>query len=164
MVYLMELNGTESTSYRPVIDEAGLRFLIGPRSLISDWLMGDLRKLNFNSTVIRLIIFTFQNLIQMVFVGWIKTNATCIGEKMTKKVTKMQYHVNSFAILMGRGFILFLTRMGVQKILKNSILGMSSGVIHENKIHVKILSGFCFQKSHSVVFPTECDHTGGTGG
>ena len=66
MAYLMELNGTEST---PVIDEAGFRFLIGPLSLISDWLMGDLRKLNFNSTVIRLIIFTFQNLIQMVFVG-----------------------------------------------------------------------------------------------
>ena len=31
---------------------------------------------------------------------------------MTKKVTKMQYHVNSFAILMGRGFILFLTHIG----------------------------------------------------
>ena len=38
MAYLMELNGTEST---PVIDEAGFRFLIGPLSLISDWLMGE---------------------------------------------------------------------------------------------------------------------------
>ena len=38
MAYLMELNGTELT---PVIDEAGFRFLIGPRSLISDWLMGE---------------------------------------------------------------------------------------------------------------------------